>query len=268
MRDSSAHCVCIWGVLTLLERRDSDKSIPKNDYKQLLRNLFLLHKLQEVCQRLQIYQELQNCLFMCVHLVCLQLLEVRMQSELNETDSPDGGGEPTSAHHTPGASPHTSGPPSQPSTSSNNSDGGNMPCLKYERHAATQKHFSWTRKSTSVCAHPHTHKSHAFCLEHTCTNKVGAWSVRRQKPPHHPSAATHARPSTNMWFTAAPLIILSRSHSLLLFVAFCLLVRRVRSTPLKQSAGYQVDLVVQLVWVSGEPPQQITSLALNSSYGL
>uniref|UniRef100_A0A8C8M213 Syntaxin-binding protein 5-like n=1 Tax=Oncorhynchus tshawytscha TaxID=74940 RepID=A0A8C8M213_ONCTS len=43
---------------------------------------------------------------------------------------------------------------------------------------------------------------------------------------------------------------------------------RVRSTPLKQSPGYQVDLVVQLVWVSGEPPQQITSLALNSSYGL
>ncbi|KAG8011318.1 Syntaxin-binding protein 5 [Nibea albiflora] len=42
----------------------------------------------------------------------------------------------------------------------------------------------------------------------------------------------------------------------------------VRSTPLKQSPGYQVDLVVQLVWVSGEPPQQITSLALNSSYGL
>lgn len=43
---------------------------------------------------------------------------------------------------------------------------------------------------------------------------------------------------------------------------------RVRSAPLKQSPGYQVDLVVQLVWVSGEPPQQITSLALNSSYGL
>lgn len=47
-----------------------------------------------------------------------------------------------------------------------------------------------------------------------------------------------------------------------------LLFSRVRSTPLKQSPGYQVDLVVQLVWVSGEPPQQITSLALNSSYGL
>uniref|UniRef100_A0A674ALC6 Syntaxin-binding protein 5-like n=1 Tax=Salmo trutta TaxID=8032 RepID=A0A674ALC6_SALTR len=40
------------------------------------------------------------------------------------------------------------------------------------------------------------------------------------------------------------------------------------NTPLKQSSGYQVELVVQLVWVSGEPPQQITSLALNSSYGL
>ncbi|XP_058469277.1 syntaxin-binding protein 5a isoform X1 [Solea solea] len=105
----------------------------------------------------------------------VQLLEVRMQYELNDMESPDGGGgggEQTAALPTPGASPQTSGPPSHPSTSSNNSDGGNMPCLK------------------------------------------------------------------------------------------------VRSTPLKQSPGYQVDLVVQLVWVSGEPPQPITSLALNSSCGL
>ncbi|XP_070972380.1 syntaxin-binding protein 5-like isoform X3 [Oncorhynchus clarkii lewisi] len=43
---------------------------------------------------------------------------------------------------------------------------------------------------------------------------------------------------------------------------------KVRSSPLKQSPGYQVELVIQLVWVSGEPPQQITSLAVNSSYGL
>ncbi|XP_036397837.1 syntaxin-binding protein 5 isoform X2 [Megalops cyprinoides] len=43
---------------------------------------------------------------------------------------------------------------------------------------------------------------------------------------------------------------------------------RVRSSPLKQSPGYQVELVIQLVWVSGEPPQPITSLAVNSSYGL
>ncbi|XP_018412871.1 PREDICTED: syntaxin-binding protein 5 isoform X2 [Nanorana parkeri] len=43
---------------------------------------------------------------------------------------------------------------------------------------------------------------------------------------------------------------------------------KVKSTPLKQSSGYQVELVIQLVWVSGEPPQQITSLAVNSSYGL
>uniref|UniRef100_A0A1A8BJI7 Syntaxin-binding protein 5-like n=1 Tax=Nothobranchius kadleci TaxID=1051664 RepID=A0A1A8BJI7_NOTKA len=43
---------------------------------------------------------------------------------------------------------------------------------------------------------------------------------------------------------------------------------QVRSSPLKQSPGYQVELVIQLVWVSGEPPQQITSLAVNSSYGL
>uniref|UniRef100_A0A3B4A2X7 Syntaxin-binding protein 5-like n=1 Tax=Periophthalmus magnuspinnatus TaxID=409849 RepID=A0A3B4A2X7_9GOBI len=101
------------------------------------------------------------------------LLEVRLQCELNDSDSPDGGGgEQTSGHPTPRASPQTSGPPSHPSTSSNNSDSGNIPCLK------------------------------------------------------------------------------------------------VRNAPLKQSPGYQVDLVVQLVWVSGEPSQQITSLALNSSYGL
>uniref|UniRef100_A0A4W5PET4 Syntaxin-binding protein 5-like n=1 Tax=Hucho hucho TaxID=62062 RepID=A0A4W5PET4_9TELE len=43
---------------------------------------------------------------------------------------------------------------------------------------------------------------------------------------------------------------------------------KVRSAPLKQSPGYQVELVIQLLWVSGEPPQQITSLAVNSLYGL
>uniref|UniRef100_A0A8C5NH77 Syntaxin-binding protein 5-like n=1 Tax=Gouania willdenowi TaxID=441366 RepID=A0A8C5NH77_GOUWI len=102
----------------------------------------------------------------------VQLLEVRMLYELNDIDSPDGGVEHTPALPTPGASPQTSGPPSRPSTSSNNSDGGNVFCLK------------------------------------------------------------------------------------------------VRSSPLKQCPGYQVELVVQLVWVSGEPPQQITSLALNSSCGL
>ncbi|XP_072907564.1 syntaxin-binding protein 5a isoform X3 [Hemitrygon akajei] len=43
---------------------------------------------------------------------------------------------------------------------------------------------------------------------------------------------------------------------------------KIRSTPLKQGAGYQAEVVIQLVWVNGEPPQQITSLAVNSSYGL
>ncbi|XP_026802989.1 syntaxin-binding protein 5-like isoform X10 [Pangasianodon hypophthalmus] len=32
--------------------------------------------------------------------------------------------------------------------------------------------------------------------------------------------------------------------------------------------GYQAELVIQLLWVDGEPPQQITSLDLNSAYGL
>ncbi|XP_070589782.1 syntaxin-binding protein 5 isoform X1 [Erythrolamprus reginae] len=43
---------------------------------------------------------------------------------------------------------------------------------------------------------------------------------------------------------------------------------KVKNSPLKQSPGYQTELVIQLVWVSGEPPQQITSLAINSTYGL
>ncbi|XP_063164965.1 syntaxin-binding protein 5 isoform X2 [Candoia aspera] len=43
---------------------------------------------------------------------------------------------------------------------------------------------------------------------------------------------------------------------------------KVKNSPLKQSPGYQIELVIQLVWVSGEPPQQITSLAINSAYGL
>ncbi|XP_046712460.1 syntaxin-binding protein 5 isoform X5 [Silurus meridionalis] len=107
----------------------------------------------------------------------VQLLEVRMQCELNEVDSPDCGGDHASAVSTPGASssPQSSAPQTHLSTSSNNSTDGlrdNVPCLK------------------------------------------------------------------------------------------------VRSTPLKQSPGYQVELVIQLVWVSGEPPQQVTSLAVNSAYGL
>lgn len=107
----------------------------------------------------------------------VQLLEVRMQPELNEVDSPDAGGEQASAVSTPGASssPQSSAPQTHPSTSSNNSSDGlrdNVPCL------------------------------------------------------------------------------------------------RVRNTPLKQSPGYQVELVIQLVWVSGEPPQQITSLTVNSACGL
>ncbi|XP_009291098.1 syntaxin-binding protein 5 isoform X6 [Danio rerio] len=107
----------------------------------------------------------------------VQLLEVRMQCELNEVESPEGGGDQASAVSTPGTapSPQTSLPQSHPSTSSNNSCDGlrdNVPCLK------------------------------------------------------------------------------------------------VRSSPLKQFPGYHVELLIQLVWVSGEPPQQITSLAINSAYGL
>ncbi|XP_041127572.1 syntaxin-binding protein 5-like isoform X2 [Polyodon spathula] len=43
---------------------------------------------------------------------------------------------------------------------------------------------------------------------------------------------------------------------------------KVKSRPVKMPQGYQAELVIQLVWVDGEPPQQIASLALNSAYGL
>uniref|UniRef100_A0A8C4NEI1 Syntaxin binding protein 5 n=1 Tax=Eptatretus burgeri TaxID=7764 RepID=A0A8C4NEI1_EPTBU len=43
---------------------------------------------------------------------------------------------------------------------------------------------------------------------------------------------------------------------------------RVKSNALKQQAGYQAELIIQPLWVYGEPPQQITSLELNSAYSL
>ncbi|XP_033864798.2 syntaxin-binding protein 5-like isoform X11 [Acipenser ruthenus] len=43
---------------------------------------------------------------------------------------------------------------------------------------------------------------------------------------------------------------------------------KVKSRPVRMPQGYQAELVIQLVWVDGEPPQQIASLAVNSAYGL
>lgn len=42
----------------------------------------------------------------------------------------------------------------------------------------------------------------------------------------------------------------------------------VKTRPVRMPPGYQAELVIQLVWVDGEPPQQITSLAVNSAYGM
>ncbi|MEQ2167942.1 Syntaxin-binding protein 5-like, partial [Goodea atripinnis] len=43
---------------------------------------------------------------------------------------------------------------------------------------------------------------------------------------------------------------------------------KVRDKMVRVPPGYQSDLVIQLLWVDGEPPQQITSLDINSAYGL
>lgn len=59
-----------------------------------------------------------------------------MQCELNDIETPDGGGDHASAVSTPGASssPQSSAPQTHLSSSSNNSTDGlrdNVPCLKY-----------------------------------------------------------------------------------------------------------------------------------------
>ncbi|KAM8749757.1 syntaxin-binding protein 5-like isoform 10-T10 [Acanthopagrus schlegelii] len=43
---------------------------------------------------------------------------------------------------------------------------------------------------------------------------------------------------------------------------------KVKDRMVRVPPGYQAELVIQLLWVDGEPPQQITSLDVNSAYGL
>ncbi|KAJ0070029.1 hypothetical protein NL108_000284, partial [Boleophthalmus pectinirostris] len=43
---------------------------------------------------------------------------------------------------------------------------------------------------------------------------------------------------------------------------------KVKERCVRVPPGYQAELVVQLLWVDGEPPQQITSVDINSAYGL
>ncbi|XP_044221691.1 syntaxin-binding protein 5-like isoform X2 [Thunnus albacares] len=43
---------------------------------------------------------------------------------------------------------------------------------------------------------------------------------------------------------------------------------KVKDRVVRVPPGYQAELVIQLLWTDGEPPQQITSLDINSAYGL
>lgn len=81
-----------------------------------------------------------------------------MQCELNEVESPEGGGEQASAVSTPGtsSSPQTSLPQSHPSTSSNNSSDGlrdNVPCLKYSLFSSISDLLASKIKTTWVILH-------------------------------------------------------------------------------------------------------------------
>lgn len=48
----------------------------------------------------------------------------------------------------------------------------------------------------------------------------------------------------------------------------CFVCLRVKDRTVRVPPGYQAELVIQLLWADGEPPQQITSLDINSAYGL
>ncbi|XP_059199444.1 syntaxin-binding protein 5-like isoform X6 [Centropristis striata] len=43
---------------------------------------------------------------------------------------------------------------------------------------------------------------------------------------------------------------------------------KVKDRMVRVPPGYQAELAIQLLWIDGEPPQQITSLDINSAYGL
>ncbi|XP_062287635.1 syntaxin-binding protein 5-like isoform X1 [Scomber scombrus] len=43
---------------------------------------------------------------------------------------------------------------------------------------------------------------------------------------------------------------------------------KVKDRVVRVPPGYQAELVIQLLWTDGDPPQQITSLDINSAYGL
>lgn len=64
------------------------------------------------------------------------------------------------------------------------------------------------------------------------------------------------------------LLFMAQSACLFFCSYFIPLLLSVKTRPVRMPPGYQADLVIQLVWVDGEPPQQITSLAVNSAYGL
>ncbi|GAA6066485.1 syntaxin-binding protein 5a isoform X1 [Tachysurus ichikawai] len=65
-------------------------------------------------------------------IVFTQLLEVRLQYELNDLESPEGDQTPAPPTPNTSPSPQNAGPHPHPSTSSNSSDGirDNVPCLK------------------------------------------------------------------------------------------------------------------------------------------
>lgn len=77
------------------------------------------------------------------------------------------------------------------------------------------------------------------------------------------------RDCTSLAFSQEELLLFM-TPSVCLFVRsyFVFLLLSVKTRPVRMPPGYQADLVIQLVWVDGEPPQQITSLAVNSAYGL
>lgn len=70
-----------------------------------------------------------------------------------------------------------------------------------------------------------------------------------------------------MFYTNITLHYIQTLNLIITFIRLCICIR-VKDRNVRVPPGYQAELVIQLLWVDGEPPQQITSLDINSAYGL
>lgn len=97
-----------------------------------------------------------------------------------------------------------------------------------------------------------------------------AWKIIRPSQNIINEQAFDPQPVFYLWFISGSLDCLFRLSlsSISIDVGVSPMRLRVKDRMVRVPPGYQAELVIQLLWVDGEPPQQITSLDINSAYGL